>query len=49
MRIHSWSREEEWSSFNLLNFTVEFIYVKNLVSGTIIAADLSTLITQVLQ
>lgn len=40
---------KKWNSITLLNFTIEFIYFNNLVSDTIIAADLSTLMTKVLQ
>lgn len=46
----SWEVErKKWNSITLLNFTIEFIYFNNLVSDTIIAADLSTLMTKVLQ
>lgn len=40
---------KKWNSITLFNFTIEFIYFNNLVSDTIIAADLSTLMTKVLQ
>lgn len=40
---------KKWNFITLFNFTIEFIYFNNLVSDTIIAADLSTLMTKVLQ
>lgn len=42
-------REEEMELHYTLNFSIEFIYFYNLVSDTVIAADLSTLMTKVLQ
>lgn len=40
---------KKWNSITFLNFSIEFIYFNNLVSDTVIAADLSALMTKVLQ